>query len=443
MVNTTAQTFLGLTLECAQCHTHKFDPLTIRDYYRFQAFFTRGQPGNLLLTQNALDAKLWTDIRQQLLDAVHARLVEQKRLAGVPEPILVIPTTVVANMNSDERQVYQELEAAISAAPQVWGWTEADSETITTPHEMRWPLPNDREALGNLKTFVRIRGDVKSAGPEVRPGWPIAFGPTPESVDSRIGLAQWLASPGNPLTARVWVNRIWQWHFGRGIVETSGDFGTQGTPPTHPELLDWLANELIESNWSTRHIHQLILQSATYRQSASVSRSNFDLDPDCKTIWRWTPRRLESEAIRDSILAVAGKLEAFSGGPSTPESPQSETFRRSVYLEQQRDHLAESLTLFDSPPALSTCSRRRTSTVSLQPLYLMNSEFMQTMSRAFADRVRRTADQNRYAATALRLALGRDATAEELEKLDDFLKENSLESLCLAVLNLSEFLYVN
>lgn len=443
VVNTTAQTFLGMTMECAQCHTHKFDPLTIRDYYRFQAFFTRGQPGNLLLTNDAPDAKSWIDARSRLFDSVHARLVDNKRRSGVPEPVLVIPKSVVSGMNTSERQAFQDLEAAISAAPQVWGWSGAKAETTIAPHEMRWPLPVDRDSLGKQKTYVRIRGDVKSVGPEVSPGWPSAFGPTPESVQSRTDLAKWLASPDNPLTARVWVNRIWQWHFGRGIVQSSGDFGTQGTPPTHPELLDWLANELIESGWSTRHIHRLILQSSTYRQAATFSRSNHDIDPDCKTIWRWTPRRLESEAIRDSILAVAGKLDQTVGGPSVGQDNNGPTYRRSIYLPQQRERLAESLTLFDSPPALSTCSRRRTSTVSLQPLYLLNSAFMQTISHAFADRVRQSTNESEYAKVTIRLALGRDASEVETQKLNEFLDDNSLESLCLAVLNLSEFLYVN
>ncbi|MCA9136262.1 MAG: PSD1 domain-containing protein [Planctomycetales bacterium] len=443
VVNTTAQTFLGMTMECAQCHTHKFDPITIRDYYRFQAFFTRGQPGNLLLTKDAPDAKLWIDARQQLFDSVHTRLVDNKRRSGVPDPVLVIPKSVVSGMNSKERQAFQDLEDAIATAPQVWGWSGADSETTVAPHEMRWPLPHDRAALGKQKTYLRIRGDVKAVGPEVRPGWPAAFGPTPGSVSSRTDLAEWLVSRDNPLTARVWVNRIWQWHFGRGIVETSGDFGTQGTPPTHPELLDWLAGELIESGWSTRHIHRLILRSSTYRQSATFSQSNFDVDPECKTIWRWVPRRLESEAIRDSILAVAGQLDRTAGGPSVADDNDISSFRRSVYLQQQRERIPESLTLFDSPPALSTCSRRRTSTVSLQPLYLLNSDFMQSAGIAFADRLRQSTDKDQSAAVAVRLALGRDATDDEIARLNEFLDQNSIESMCLALLNLSEFLYMN
>lgn len=443
VVNTTAKTFLGVTMECAQCHTHKFDPFTIRDYYRLQAFFTQGQPSNLLLSDSSDEAESWVKARWQIFDSVHARLVKRKRESGVPEPVLVIPKSVIAAMNSRERAALRDLDDAIKDLPQVWGWSGADSETTKTPHEMRWPLPRDRGSLTHLKTYLRLRGDVKSVGPEVAPGWPAVFGPTPGNVHTRTDLAKWIASPDHPLTARVWVNRIWQWHFGTGLVPTSGDFGTQGAEPTHPELLDWLACELVESGWSTRHIHRLILDSSTYRQSATFSQPNHDVDPECQTLWRWTPRRLEAEAIRDCIVSVAGKIEKTVGGPSVTDAADQSSFRRSVYLQQQRERLAESLTLFDSPPAVTTCSRRRVSTVALQPLYLLNSEFMQAMSRSLAERVRDAAKEDRYAETVVQLALGRNATAAEIERLDAYLTDHSLESLCLAVMNLNEFLYLN
>lgn len=180
-----------------------------------------------------------------------------------------------------------------------------------------------------------------------------------------------------------------------------------------------------------------------YRQSAAFSQPNHDIDPDCQSLWRWTPRRLESEAIRDSALSVAGRLDTTVGGPSVSDEDADEAYRRSVYLPQQRERIAESLTLFDSPAAVATCSRRRVSTVSLQPLYLLNSDFINTISHRFADRVRNMATEDQYAATALRLALGRDASEEEAKKMTQYLRDHSLESLCLVILNLSEFLYLN
>ncbi|MCA9067152.1 MAG: DUF1553 domain-containing protein, partial [Planctomycetaceae bacterium] len=183
------------------------------------------------------------------------------------------------------------------------------------PHDMRWPLPRDPDSLKQLRTALLIRGDVGSRGPEVQPGWPAVFGANIAEIHDeqqqqpRTALADWMTHPDNPLTARVWVNRIWQWHFGRGLVESSGDFGTQGAVATHPELLDFLAAELIDSGWNTNHIHHLILNSATFRQSRTFSEENAAIDPENRALWRWMPRRLEAEAIRDAILAVSGRLD--------------------------------------------------------------------------------------------------------------------------------------
>ena len=252
VVNTTAKTFLGVTMECAQCHTHKFDPFSIRDYYRFQAFFTSGQPGNLVLATDNQTVKTLSDLRWDVFNSAHRRIVSKRRSGGAPEPILVTPKSVVGGMSAQERRAFNRLDAEIEKWDQSWGWCDAKTEWSVAPHEMRWPLPRDRNQLANLKTFLRIRGDVKSVGPEVSPGWPAVFSESGETPESRLDLARWLTSPENPLTARVWVNRIWQWHFGRGLVETSGDFGTQGSKPSHPELLDWLAGQLIENDWQTR-----------------------------------------------------------------------------------------------------------------------------------------------------------------------------------------------
>jgi hypothetical protein len=241
----------------------------------------------------------------------------------------------------------------------------------------------------------------------------------------------------------VWVNRIWQWHFGRGLVKSSGDFGTQGTRPTHPELLDWLASELIDGGWSTNHIHRLILQSTTYRLSSAFSEANDKLDPENLTYWRWQPRRLEAEVIRDSMLSVSGQIDLTSGGPSVPRDKIAASRRRSLYQQQKRDNLPHQQTLFDGPPALTSCARRRVSTVSLQPLYMLNSSFMQQMATSFAERIRKKAkDTENQVMLAIRLALARDAHAGEFAKAKSFLQNGSLEDFCLVMLNLNEFVYV-
>ncbi len=435
IVNTTGRTFLGLTFECAQCHTHKFDPISIRDYYRLQAFFATGQPENVVAAQHTAAARPLIEERWQIFDSTHARLVDNKRRQGHPEPIYVIPKSVVSGMKPDDRKRFQELERQIGQLTQTWAFHApgtAGSPLVLAPIDMRWPLSRDTEQLSTRSTMLLIRGDVMSPGPEVRPGWPAVFGPSPaEFAKPRTALADWMTSPDNPLTARVWVNRIWQWHFGRGLVETSGDFGKQGTPPSHPELLDYLASELISSGWDTQHIHRLILNSATWRQSHRHSPAAAKIDPDNRLLWRWTPRRLEAEAIRDSILAVSGMLDDHRGGPSVP----ADKSRRSLYLLQRRDNLPHQQMLFDGANGLSSCSRRRVSTTPLQPLWLMNSRFVQQAAERFAAHA---GDVDR----AIRLAFGRAPRPDETKLLQDLAAEHGLPSACLAILNSSEFLYL-
>lgn len=440
VANTTAAAFLGLTMECAQCHSHKFDPLTIRDYYRFQAFFVSGQPQNVVLTE---DSRVKDRVRRrwQIFDQVHQRIVNVRRKQGYPEPIDVTPDTVVAQMHPGEKKEFQQLDKEIAGFDQTWSYyspSTASTELAVAPHDMRWPLPRNPAWLAKLEAAILIRGEVHSPGPTVQPGWPLVFGnhpaaPTRSSEErlSRLDLAQWLTSPANPLTARVWVNRLWQWHFGRGLVETSSDFGTQGAKPSHPQLLDFLASELIDSDWDTNHIQKLILESSTYRLSNQYSPSNAEIDPDNRWYWRWSPRRLEAEAIRDSLLFVSGQLDLDRGGPSQ----DSDSRRRSIYLKQKRDNLPAQQILFDSANGIASCSRRRVSTNSLQPLWLMNSELAQQAAAGFAQRAGSVED-------AIRIALHREGDEQEIQQLKRLADEFGLESACMAILNSSEFLYI-
>ncbi len=447
VTNTTAKAFLGLTMECAQCHTHMFDPISTRDYYRFQAFFSRGQPGNVVLAADAAGIRELVAARWSLYDGANARLVDARRKQNYPEPILVSPKSVVGGMTRPEREHFSRLEARIAEFSQVWGWyapATTQTQLAVAPHTMRWPLPRRPETLANRKTHMLLRGDVNSRGPAVHVGWPAVFGPVSDiGPRPRTALAKWLTSPENPLTARVYVNRIWQWHFGRGLVETSNDFGTQGVEPTHPKLLDWLARELIENGWSTNHIHRLILRSNTFRQSSRFSAENQKRDPANRTLWRWYPRRMQAETIRDSLLAVAGKLDRTPGGPSVASAESASSHRRTVYLHVKRDALPHMQTLFDAPLSVTSCGRRRVSTVALQPLFLLNSRTLQELSAQFAERVRGVAQQPRQqVATAVEIALQRRATDEELAQGTEFLESGSLEAFCLAILNVNEFLYI-
>ncbi len=448
VVNTTASAFLGITLECAQCHTHKFDPVSIRDYYRFQAFFSQGQPGNLILNAPKPVVQRIVDLRWKVFDSVHHRLVESRRARDYPEPILVIPNSVFSGMDDRERRLFDELESEIDDLPQSWSWYSSKSgvaEPIVSPHTMRWPLARGRGHLDSIETHLLIRGDVKAKGPVVQPGWPAVFGqhqPLEQRL-TRLELADWMTAPDNPLTARVWVNRIWQWHFGVGLVGSSSDFGTQGESPSHLELLDWLAWNLIDSGWDTNHIHRLILNSRTYRQSTQFTASHYDRDPDNRTLWRWPLHRLEAEAIRDSILAVCGMLDLSAGGPSIPTTEAESSHRRSMYLTQRRDDLPEQQMLFDSPDLVKSCSRRAVSTVPLQSLYLLNSDFMQRAATRFSRRVaQESSAPQQQARFALELAWGRSPTKAEVERAVEFLRDQELRELCLALLNTNEFVYI-
>ena len=443
IVNTTGAAFLGLTFECAQCHTHKFDPISLRDYYGLQAFFAQGQPGNIVLDTSREQRELIAR-RQQIFDGVHARIVRSKRKQGHPEPILVIPKTVERGMRPEEKKRYNELGQKIAKAPQVWGFyspVTSTNDLDIAAHEMRWPLPG-HDLLQYHKTHLLIRGEVTAKGPEIAADVPAVFNAKTEKK-GRLALADWLTSPKNPLTARVWVNRIWQWHFGRGLVETSNDFGKHGTKPSHPELLDWLASELIEHDWSTKHIHRLILNSSTFRQSSAWSAGNARLDPDNHYLWRWQPRRLEAEALRDSMLAVAGILDPEKGGPSVSQNAVDSSNRRSLYLQQKRDNLPHQQMLFDGAPAVVSCSRRSISTVASQPLYLLNSVFSQRVSAAFAKRVaRKSAKPGLQAAYAIELALQRPPTDDEIAKSAELISSDGLVKFCQALLNLNEFVYL-
>jgi hypothetical protein len=532
IVNATASALLGLSMHCAQCHNHKWDPLTQRDYYRFYGFFVKGQMNNLLLK----DGDLWKQyeasipralapaeqLRQTLFDQVKARLTEeakkklpgetrtalqtaadkrtpkQQELAKAAEKGLQFKTEDVEKaIPAEDKELYAALKKRIESLkkelpekPQTIGFYSP-----TGPHQVdvitlkaNYPLGYVPDELKKARPYLFVRGDPAQKGPELDVGWPAVFGPTPaEKVGKapRTALAEWLADPANPLTARAWVNRIWAYHFGRGIVATPGDFGTKGARPTHPELLDYLAAELIgladstssanlpsairhpqSMPWSTKHIHRLIVCSSTYRQSAAFNSDYARIDPDNQYLWRWAPRRLESEAIRDSVLAVSGELARQIGGPGVPlvernkyttvDPPRERegVFRRSLYIQQMRDGMPPMQQLFDGPTANESCPRRHVSTVSLQPLFLLNSDYMLNRARTFANRVAAVAgsDHNRQIETAYQLALGRKPVDQERQIVKVFFEpmvatdskgqQGALVQFCHMLLNLNEFIYV-
>jgi hypothetical protein len=450
LVSTTSQVFLGLTLACARCHDHKFEPLTMLDYYRMVAVFA---PLN-----RPRDGRTERDEWAAVRDARTALVRRDKAIA--------------------------ELERTNNAVRLVAGGTvDVSAEKIAalkrrTPDAVRGYFLTETSPTPP-RTHILLRGSPERPGAEVGPGLPTVLAakqpgflpPDAFTTRRRLSLANWMADPSNPLTARVIVNRVWQWHFGDGLVRSESDFGKHGQPPTHPELLDWLADWFVRDGWSIKRLNRLILQSNVYRQASRVSDHEHALrhaiDPENKLLWRFPYRRLDVEAIRDSVLAVSGRLNRQAGGagvylpipkealeghsdPKTVWTPSDEwsASRRTVYAVVKRsltNPLLETLDLCDT--ARST-AKRTTTTVAPQALTLFNGEFVNQQARYLADRLEREAgpDEKRQIDFAYRLALGRPPSEKEVELLRAFLAKSgggraAREQLARVVFNLNEFVY--
>jgi hypothetical protein len=482
MTDTAGLVFMGLTVACARCHDHKFEPIPIEDYYRFQAFFAPakfrsdlpvGTPEQKAAFQKAkaeydalvkpvLDdiAKLEEPYRQKLYKERVAKLADaardalntpaekrtpaQQELVEQSARFLVVPADAVAKALSEaDKARHQELQAKLKSF---------DSRKPT-------PLPTAMGLSGGpaVKTFVLDRGELKNPGDEVRPGYPTAL-TTEKSAGTRAALAEWLTKPGHPLTARVIVNRLWQHHFGRGLVATPSDFGLRGSDPTHPELLDWLALELIDGGWSLKRIHRLMLTSATYRQ-ASAGRRSPEADPDNLLLWRMNRQRLEGEAVRDALLAVSGRLSYKMGGPGvmpplpadagtvkgwTVSPDKSDHVRRSVYVLARRNLRFAFLEAFDLPDSNLSCPRRERSTTAPQALALLNSQDVVEAAKATAARVKAAGGSDDEQVTrTFRLILGRPPSVTEAQAAREFLKQSPPSELCRALMNVNEFAYVD
>jgi hypothetical protein len=440
ITNMVSTVLFGLGMGCAQCHDHKWDPVTQKDYYRLLAFFVRGQVNNLLLQdpaewaayEKAIPPELEAtkNYRKLLLNGARERLAEKTGGAVTTEQVLKAAS-------EDDRRLFAELDRKIKSLeekmpekPHAWGFyspATGDPGVKTTPIKGMYPMAYEPGKLKDAKGRVLRRGNPHQPGDEVTPGWPAVLGPTPDGTVTRLSLAEWATRRDHPTVPRMFVNFVWQRHFGRGIAGSPGDFGLRGERPSHPELLEWLANEFVSGGWSVKNLHRTIVLSATYRQSSAVPART---DRENRWLARWSPRRLESEAIRDSILAAGGELNRTVGGPSVAEEDPKQ-FRRTLYLLQKRSHLPEVQELFDAPTAGESCPQRHVSTVSLQPLYLLNSPFVHGRAGAFAKRAG-------TAARAFEIALGRPPSPDELEAARGL----PLPALCHALFNLNEFVYV-
>ncbi len=450
-----SSTVLGLTMKCARCHSHKYDPIPQRDYYRLMAVFqgaydvhdwlkptavpsqSNGVMKNRTLTVATPATLLAIDEfnkqQQVKIDAENLRLNQLKEklqaeyflkgLTALPE---VIREDVKQTFEKDgnehnevQRYLFEKFQATLTLTDEQFASDKAYAELKKEVEENVKTLNDGKRVAPTIRalwdrgepspTYIYVRGDHTQAGRLVGPGVPsvLTDGQTPfepvklndgaVGTGRRLALANWLVSEEHPLTSRVMVNRIWANHFGRGIVSSVDNFGKLGTLPSHPELLDWLAVEFIESGWSMKHMHRLMLQSRTYRQVSDLSESLIADDPDNILLTRMPLRRLSAEEVRDSIISVAGMLELSQFGEPDAVNvrkdglvtaiPQSGAYRRSVYLRQRRKEMPSWLETFDLPQMNPACQTRSTSNVAQQALYLLNSEMVRELSEQFAHRI--------------------------------------------------------
>jgi hypothetical protein len=429
-------TFLGLTVGCARCHNHKLEPIAQKDYYRLQAYLAATEEHDISLATPA-QVKAWEADRKRIQGEIK-KLQAKSRKASEGEK---------ARLAVEIEAMEDSIPPPPATIPAIWN----DSKRRTPIHVLkRGVWENKGEPVGPRPPSVLVADDL----PELSPDLP----------DPRSRLARWLASPEHPLTARVIVNRLWQHHFGTGLVKTVNDFGTKGDRPSHPELLDWLAATLVEDGWRLKAIHRLILLSATYRQSGTPRYPEATReDPENRLLSRFNRRRLEAEEIRDAMLAVSGRLNARAGGPSVmvPVAPgivrlllkptqwqvardEAEFDRRSIYLIAKRNLRLPFLETFDAPALLTSCSRRESSTHAPQALELLNGPLSNELAEAFAERLRKeTGGEPRCMVDrAYRLALGRPPTPREEALALEFLRDQPLTEFTLALFNLNGFLYV-
>jgi mono/diheme cytochrome c family protein len=501
IVVTTANSLLGVTVGCARCHNHKFDPIAQKDYYRMQAVFFGAKAEERPLGTEAELAKFKEatkaiEERQKPLRA-EMKAIEQptrdkiiaKRKAELPEYMRVAMATPPDKRTEGQKlnanQVEKTLENIreedlIAEMPPI---ARAKRELLQAQFDdLDRQKPKLETAMAITEagreapaSYFLHRGNVGQKGSKMTPGvlsaaydgeWRFPAPPADAKTSfRRAGFSEWVTSPENPLTARVMVNRIWQHHFGEGIVRTPSNFGKMGERPTHPELLDFLASEFVRSGWSIKHIHRLIMKSTAYRMASDDIEANRQIDADNKLVWRMPRRRVEGEVIRDAVLAVAGTLDRGVGGPAVypyidPVLFQSSskrtwngkavndpsTYRRSVYVFSKRTIPLPMLETFDRPDTMSSCGRRNRSTIAPQALILMNNEFIGTQAKHFAQRLEREAgaDTTAQVKLAYELALSREPRPDEVTKAIDFIQSypQGLVDFSHALFNINEFVYI-
>jgi hypothetical protein len=440
LVGSIGQTFLGLTINCSRCHDHKFDPITQKEFYQFSA---------------AVGGTYQGGERESLSDAAKASV--DQRIASLQGEI----TELLAEENEAVERHRANLVARRSRLESVACLLKGGPVHTTVP---RQPGP----------WRILARGDFKQPGATVAPGGIAALsGVSPDwslseesaEADRRKALAGWIAHPQNPLTPRVIVNRLWAYHLGQGLVRTPSDFGYQGGSPSHPELLDWLANQLIHPGastpWSLKQIQRLIVTSAAYRQSSRPVLAALQVDADDRLLWRRPPQRLEAESFRDAVLAVSGDLNPRLGGPgyrdfTISSAGDNETYavfdatgpdynRRSLYRTCVRAGTSPLLDTLDCPDPSVPTPRRSVTSTPLQALTLLNDTFVEHYAGRLADRLRREVPDapDAQVRRAYELAFARPPANQELESARRFVAQHGLAQFCIVLFNASEFMFID
>ena len=524
MTDTTTSVVLGLTVACARCHDHKYDAISQRDYYRIQGLFaaTRAKddyqvaPAEDQAVQATLEAEHEAQVDRlrrsiETLEQPFSGELLKEKLAKLPievrEAFQADPMTRSSEQQSllskHAKQMTIDPKKMMAALPEeirpAWQARKKEMETLVARAPTPLPTASGMTDLGPQAPPVRLlrKGNFANPGEVVEPGFLSVLGSrsVPElsapgsTTGRRKALADWITRPDNPLTARVMVNRLWLGHFGRGIVSTPGDFGTQGASPSHPELLDWLATEFVARGWSLKALHRLMVTSATYRQSSIPSARTLEADPDNVLVSRMTRRRLEGEAVRDALLAVSGQLDSRVGGPSVfPDLPpgvdsrggwtrstsEADRNRRSLYVFIKRNLKFPLFDAFDVPDTNLSCPERNISVNAPQALMLLNSEQVLEQARILAGKVYAGApnltDLDDLVTRGYRLSMGRDPLPSERDRAVAFLRRQpellsgrdsklvtptpapdgptpaqmaAVVDFCHVLLNLNEFIFVD
>lgn len=496
ILSTTSQVMLGLTVGCARCHDHKIDPIPQADYYGLLAFFADvtpyADPGDRDPDRFSQWSMSKPEERQQR-DTVRDKVNQIRGEVGALEAagIRRMPERDQDNANAEARhQLIEEKLDQFLTETERKQYKDAKERLTDADAEFRkLPVPKSALALAHCEPHpkpmhIMLRGNPHVPGDVVEPHYPALFGDAPPKIpvagkDAKTAgrrriLAEWITSPQNMLTARVIVNRVWQHYFGRGLVRTTNNFGELGTPPTHPELLDYLALWLVDHDWQLKPLHRLILTSHAYRMSSATNPQALAVDPTNDLLWRFDMRRLSAEEIHDAALVVSGALnKSMFGHGYYPKMSQEvlatqsrpgagwhnssvrERSRRSVYMHVKRSLLPPLLTAFDFPDVDATCEARFITTQPGQALAMLHGDFLNDQAEELAKRVKKAAgdDAKAQVAKSIQFALDRPATENEISEglaLIDRLKtthnQNATEALrywCLTVLNLNEFVYLD